>query len=317
MVLKTHIDYYSGTAYLKNLEECEEFCHKLADLLETPDEVTIEKRDRMLGEKFNYAVDSVWGMFGAYRPTADKAKLAVQLPGEFCRKMQDQETAIKFLWENTHPTRIDLALDDDKRRISQKALNRIANLGHYKGVNSYKFIESKACQDGEQGGTCQFGKSEKVIRYYNAEIVHNLPADRWELQARGDRACQIVSILSTNNVKDYAGAIVTGSIDFVIRGKTWRHEKRYEFWEQLKEETMSPMGEIEISPASTTRSIDKSMRWLRHQVGPLLKILYQSYGRQNYLTLMESIATDPHIKLKPQQESWINYLRRANEPLTP
>ncbi len=316
-MLLTHIDYYSGTAYLKNLEECDEFCHKLADLLEVRDEVTIEKRDRLLGEKFTYAVDSVWGMFAAYRQTPSNAKLAFQLPGEFCRRMVNQEEAIKFLWQTTHPTRIDLALDDYKRRISQEALNDIANLGHYKGVNSYKFIESKACQDGDKGGTCQFGKSEKVIRYYNAEIVHGLPADRWELQSRGDRACQIVSILSTNNVKDYAGAIVTGSIDFVKKQDTWRHEKRYRFWQCLKDETLIPQGEIEISPIRPDRSIDRSMRWLRHQVGPFLKVLYQSYGRQSYLNLMESIATDPKVNLSPQQESWINYLRRANEPLTP
>lgn len=317
MVLMTHIDYYSGTAYLKSLEDCEEFCHRLADLLETRDEVTIEKKDRLLGERFNYAVNSVWGIFGAYRKTPDKAKLAFQLPGEFCRKMADQEKAIKFLWETTHPTRIDIALDDYKRRITQNGVHRVAKLGHYKGINSYKFIESKACQDGEKGGTCQFGKSEKVIRYYNAEIVHNLPADRWELQARGDRACQIANILATNSIKDYAGGIVTGSIDFVTRGENWRDEERYEFWEQLKEETLTPEGEIKISPIRPERSIDKSLRWLRHQAGPFLKVLYQGYGRQSYLNLMESIATDPKVKLSAQQESWINYLRRANEPLNP
>ena len=310
MVLSTHIDYYSGTCYLNTLKEAEEFFDDLARMVNPRDELTIERKPRKLGEDYTWRIDSVWGIYGAMRTTQDRVKIGLQLPGEFCRKLENQNEAVQFFQEYTIPTRIDLALDDQKRRISQSKLNAIAKLGHYKGVDSYKFIESKACQDGEEGGTCQFGQTDKVIRYYNAEIVHNLPADRWELQSRGDYACQITSKLAQESIEAVAGGIVTGAIDFVSRGETWRHETRYDFWTELREETGGP---ITIKPTSQEQSLDKMMNWLKRQVSPSLSVLYFGLGRTQYLSLMESLATYKNDQLTETQLSWIHYLQRAKE----
>ena len=312
-LLTTHIDYFSGTAIFDTMQEAEEFLYDhLAKMPTVEDELTIEKKPRLLGEHYQWSIDSVWKIYGGIRIKNNRVKLGFQLPGEFCRKIEDQNNALKIFRKYCEPTRIDIALDDRKRRITQSGVNKLGNVGHYKGMDSYKYITSKHCQDGDTGGTCQFGNSDKVLRYYNAEIVHGIPADRWELQARNSYAKQITSLLAETSIGENAGAIVTGCMDFVTKGPTWRHEKRYEFWEQLRNETN---GIISLSPLSEDQSLDKMMRWLNRQVTPSLSVLYFGLGRTQYLKLMENLATTKHDKLNQNQLDWINYLQRAGEKL--
>jgi len=205
-----------------------------------------------------------------------------------------------------------VAADDFKRRISQNAIDKLGELGHYKGVESYELISSKTAQDSEKVSTCYFGSSLKSVRFYNAEKVHGFPADRWELQARGEYSEQISSLVKLTepeNLPKIQLSLITHAIDFVRKGKNWRDEQRYYFWEKLREGTEA----IKLKGPSTASSLEKTAQWLNKQVCPSLSMLYFGLGRTNYLKYMENLALSGQNRLNEHQLAVIAYLQRVSE----
>jgi DNA relaxase NicK len=312
-MLLTSIDYFSGTGFFDSVMNCEDFIDEITRLIKPRDEYYIESQEIRLGEKFTSKFGSVFKMYGGIKTTSDqRVKLALQLPGTFCQRFENQHEAIKFLGEHLKPTRIDIALDDYKRRISQKGIDKLGELGHYKGVESYELISSKTAQDSEKVSTCYFGSSLKSVRFYNAEKVHGFPADRWELQARGEYSEQISSLIKQTLPEDLSkiqASLVTHAIDFVRKGENWRSEQRYYFWEKLREGTEA----IKLRGPSTASSLEKSTKWLDKQVCPTLSMLYFGLGRTNYLKYMETLAMRGKKRLNEQQLAIIAYLQRTSE----
>lgn len=317
-VLTASIDYLSGISKLDNLNQCEEILDDLAGLINPKDEPFIEQKSVRLGTVYSMTIKSVWKMFGGIKKNkSDGYELLIQLPGQFCRKLENQSEAIKFFSENFRPTRIDIALDDYQRRITQNAIDGLGKKGHYKGVNSYELISSKSGQDSESVSTCYFGALDgnKTIRFYNAEAVHGFEADRWELQARYEYAEEILNSLTINadnpELPQIMGGFVTGAIDFVEPGQNWYHDRRYEFWQNLRDE----LPAIKLTSPSKEFSLEKMQRWLDRQVCPSLSVLYFGLGRQSYLDLMEAAAIRKQDHLKEHQLNWIQYLQRTKETI--
>lgn len=318
-VLNTSIDYLSGISKLDTLNQCEELLDDLARLINPKDEPFIEQKSIRLGTVYSLTIKSVWKMFGGIKKNRnDGYELLIQLPGQFCRKLENQSEAIKFFSENFRPTRIDIALDDYERRISQNAIDGLGKKGHYKNVDSYELISSKSGQDSESVSTCYFGALDgnKCIRFYNAEAVHNFDADRWELQARYEYAEQILNTLVENaespKLAQIMGGFVTGAIDFINPGENWYQDRRYEFWQNLRDE----LPAIKLSSPKKEFSLTKMLEWLERQVFSSLAVLYFGLGRQSYLDLMERGAIRHHKNLKPYQLNWIRYLQRTKETIT-
>jgi hypothetical protein len=130
--------------------------------------------------------------------------------------------------------------------------------------------------------------------------VHEIPADRWELQSRGEYAEQITSLIKETNPENLAkiqASLVTHAIDFVRKGESWRDETRYYFWEKLREGTEP----IKLKGISTEYAIEKTCKWLDKQVSPSLSMLYFGLGRQTYLDYMENLAIKAKNRLKEEQ----------------
>jgi len=173
---------------------------------------------------------------------------------------------------------------------------------------------SKGSQDSETVSTCYFGTSDKVVRFYNAEKVHEILADRWELQARGEYAEKITSLIretKPENLAKIQASLVTHAIDFIRRGETWRDEKRYYFWEKLREGT----EEIKLKGINKEYSIEKSAKWIDKQVCAALTVFYEGFGRANYLKYMEAVAIRGKERLNPKQQAIIAYLKRESQEI--
>jgi DNA relaxase NicK len=309
-MILTSIDYYSGTGYFDSIIECENFIDRVSKLINPKDEYYIERQEIKLGEKFSNKIGSVFKMYGGLKTTSDnRVKLALQLPGTFCKQFEKQQEAIKFLGQYLKATRIDIAMDDFNRRISQNAINKLGELGHYKGVEHYELISSKVCQDAEKISTCYFGSSLKSVRFYNAEKVHGFKADRWELQARGEYSEQISNLINETkeeNLGKVQAGLVTHSIDFIRKGKNWRDEQRYYFWQKLRENSEA----IKLRGPIKEYSINKTIQWIDKQVCPSLSMIYFGFGRQAYLEYMENVATKGVSRLNENQLAIIQYLQK-------
>lgn len=311
-MILTSIDYFSGTGFFNSIIEVERFINEISQLMNPKNEYYIEEQEIRIGEKFTSRIGSVFKMYGGTRATNGRVKLILQLPGSFCKRIENQKEAIKFLSENLKATRIDIALDDYDRRINQSAIDKLGQLGHYKGVERYELISSKTAQDSEKEQTCYFGSALKSIRFYNAEAVHGFPADRWELQARGEYAEQITNVLNeidSDNLPKTMGGFVTHAIDFIQRGETWRHETRYQFWKELREQC----DRAKLKGPNKESSIEKINKWFNKQICPSQAIYYLGFGKENYLELMENFALEGEKRLNKHQKAIITYLQRTDE----
>jgi hypothetical protein len=137
-MILTSIDYFSGTGFFNSIIEVERFINEISQLMNPKDEYYIEEQEIRIGEKFTSRIGSVFKMYGGIRATSGRVKLILQLPGSFCKRIENQKEAIKFLSEHLKATRIDIALDDYDRRINQSAIDKLGQLGHYKGVERYE-----------------------------------------------------------------------------------------------------------------------------------------------------------------------------------
>lgn len=308
--LLSSIDYLSGVGKFNSLKNAEEFIDDLAGLLIIKDEPYIENKPVRIGQLYQMSVKSAYKMYGGLKSTIDdRWEMTIQLPGEFCRGMKNQQEGLETFCSELRATRIDCALDDRKRRISQSAVNTIGIKGDYVGVDSYKLMASKGSQEQEEILTCYFGSANKSLRFYNAEAVHGFDADRWEATFRGEYAEQAVySILE--KPEDFSitlGSLVTGAIDFVERGGNWDYQPRYIFWQSLRDE----LGQIKLTAPKQEYSIAKSLAWIEHQIEPTLAMLYEGLGRQAYLNFMEKSATRGIPKLKPHHNAIIANLKNS------
>jgi hypothetical protein len=316
-MLQATLDYFSGVTHFESLAHCEEFLDDVARLISPKDEIFIEAKPTLLGENFNLRIGSIFKLYGGIRTENDKVKLALQIPGTFCRKLGNQREAVEMLANTLKPTRVDLALDDYQRRVTQNAVNHLGQKGHYKGVEHYELISSKGSQDDQPVSTCYFGASLKAMRFYNAEAVHGFPADRWELQARAHYAEEATfNLLQCTDSEELfpqaIGAMVTGAIDFIKPGINSYYDRRYAFWQNLRDE----IGTIKLNPPSQEHSLEKVQRWIERQWQPTLRVLYEGLGRQNFFNYLEREALNRDLdKLTEYQLAWISYLKRSKETL--
>jgi hypothetical protein len=223
--------------------------------------------------------------------------------------MKNQEEGLRTFFESMRPTRIDLALDDGKRRISQEAVNTLGNKGDYVGVDSYKLISSKGSQEDDTTKTCYFGSGgNKSIRFYNAEAVHGIEADRWETTLRSHYSEQAVCEILENSNKfgETIGSLVTGSIDFVERDHDYRYQPRYKFWQSIRDE----LPEICLKAPSQEYCIAKTLRWLEKQVSPSLGVISEGVGKEAYSKYMVQLAERGKKRFTEHHHALVKQLRK-------
>ncbi len=280
LMISCQIDYLQAIGRFTEIKELQEFLNFLSKDLD--DKIAILSRKRFwCGMSFDHSFRSVLGIRGGYSLSGNKIRAIIVLSGEYVRLIPHQIEWVKSIQEN-YPelkiTRIDIALDDYERRVKLSQIKVAVSQGNYSLLEKAKGINSKISFSSKYEDTIYFGSpnSNKLIRFYNAETVHDIPADRWEAQFRRQRAELVWQEISKINHSNELAKLVTGTIDFINRNHSvnMRQCPRLHWWQSLLDETDVQY----IKVGSQEKSIDRAFEWIDRQVGPTLAMIYEAYG---------------------------------------
>lgn len=308
-MLTARFDYLQGVCHFETLDDLEAFLDLVSSFLTPADEWAYLDYGLFTGEKFTRSFRSVAGGFrGAFRVEKDESIKAIAfLPGAFMAACQSHRDLVSFLNDCGFGfTRVDLAADDYTRRVTDAQVKEAGDKGDYTMVDTFKYISS-GTQSSNQVGTCYFGKTDKVLRFYNAEVMHGISADRWELQVRRDYAAAIVA----NYLKDpdCLAPLVFQSIDIIDRDlSTWYTVHRYPWWQSLREE-----AGFAVFPSSSPYQfeITRSIEWLYKQVAPTLAVCRHGFGESAFQSLLEDLVTHGSERFKPHHNAAVVYLQKG------
>ncbi|MDJ0662876.1 MAG: replication initiation factor domain-containing protein [Crocosphaera sp.] len=313
MSVSVRFDYLQGICLVDYESEIKMILDSICDLLPIGDSWSLLNRSLFLGESFTTAFCSIRGkLYGGYRRQGTGYKILLQIPGSYWSQLEtiNYLPLIEQLTDyGVHFTRVDIALDDYNRRIDFNSVKQVGELGHYKLVNTYKCVESSLVRGELPTPTCYFGSSDKILRFYNAEVVHGIEADRWELQLRGDHAQSVIcDYLEDQNC---LGEFVTGAVDFgVLSGQSWDSFKRCDWWESLRVEAG---GAKKIQLPTFNPCFEKSLKWLYAQVAPTLAVAYSGYGKDGFNQLINDLVNIGNGRLKMYHHQWINELKKEHQ----
>lgn len=192
-------------------------------------------------------------------------------------------------------TRIDLKLRDYARRKMPKELWQEAEKGNVARIKKWGHNGDCDCGD-EIGGTAYLGsrKSDRFLRVYDAQPVHEVDAIDWELQCRKKYAELVFSAftdISKANSEDiseliskYIAATVLGFVDFIDRRKDIKDNRisrqpRQIWWQEFIDEAG---GQIRHSLPSPSHSVQKSIKWLQKQVVVVMSALREGVGKESF-----------------------------------
>lgn len=248
---------------------------------------------------------SVAGLIGWLKKTDGWYYLRLELPGEFCQ-LVEQQTLCQYLdFHQFRCTRLDIALDDYKRRVDFNTVKAAGDSGSYRLVEYFKSIQSSILCGAEPVGTCYFGNSDKITRFYNAEAVHGIEADRWELQLRADIAQSAFDIYLSD--PDCLSSLVVGAVDFGIRGDYYRNFTRFPWWESLIEDAGFPYS---IPRTSYEPDLSRTIDWLNTAVAPTVLILRDGLGSQ-FDIFLNQLCSRATGRLRPYQHEWIKTIQKS------
>ena len=198
-------------------------------------------------------------------------------------------------------TLIDICVDDYKKRSSFKQLNNLAKKGDVAGAKNRLYIDGGVVGDRgiEQAETMYLGSKRQVLRIYNAEFLHGIPAYRWEGRFREDRCRTIINFILQHyqdfveNPEEQLAFILKFLGNKVMAISKFVHRKgdkkqaitrfrRYAFYESI----LKDIGEIDPKllknePKPKLNSYEfvlKSFDWLNRQVFKRLALLEESFG---------------------------------------
>ena len=310
MSISVSPDYFQGTCYLDDRISLDRCLNTVCNFLPVKDSWVFTNKSLFCGELFSNSFTSIRGkLFGGCRREDDKYKLLLQIPGSYWSQLETKKhiPLLKFLTGyGFNVTRFDIALDDYSRRIGFDSVKLAGECGNYRLVNSYKCIESSIVRGSPVVPTCYFGSAQKMLRFYDAEIVHGHKADRWELQLRGIHADSVVSEFIEN--PQSLGKFLVGAVDFGHQsGKYWHSFSRFNWWESLRQDSQ---GTLKITLPSFKPCFERSESWLYNQVAPTLAVAFHGYGPQAFKQLIKDLVSDGGKRLRPYHSKWIEELKK-------
>lgn len=303
------LDYISATNVFNQLDECEAVLTAISAFVPNG-----ERWAYLNPGRANKRLKSVSGLVGWLRLQPDGlCHLRIELPGQFCKSVE-QIPLCQYLESNRFRiTRLDVCLDDYVRRVNFETVKAAGDCGYYRLVSSFKSIQSAVmvgidARENRESlvGTCYFGNSDKILRFYNAEAVHGIEADRWELQLRNELAQSAFNVYLEDPT--CLPTFVTGSVDFGTLGNHYDNFRRFQWWQSLIDEVGNavPVPRTPYHP-DLTRSID----WLARSVAPTLAVLRFGLGDCNFETLLSHICYQGFSRLKPYHRQWIEAIKES------
>jgi hypothetical protein len=253
----------------------------------------------------------------------DAIQVYVQIPGNPLRRLDNRDSwrmCLGFL--NCYGLicrRFDVALDDYLRRVTVDELIEIGEKDNFRLVDTYSLASSKKRGD-SSAKTVYFGsrESEKYLRFYDAEKVHGLPCDRWEVELKRRHAneafkefCSLPVGLDSEEFNSFASqflaSLVTGSVDFVdaenaSEGERYDRLKRLPFWQSLIDDVG---GSLRLSPPRSKPTLQRTLGWIKRQVVCSLAVVRKGYGHQMFYKWLDSVLGDAEKRFNSYHKSTI------------
>lgn len=240
-------------------------------------------------------------------PSEGKIRVLLNIPGTPLRSL-----VLKDFWRmclgfchyyKLQCCRFDVALDDYSRRITVDKLVEVCRKRNYRLAEKYKFVESGG-HDDSSAGTVYIGsrESEKYLRFYNAEKLHGILADRWEVELKRRHAAEALKQFCSLPVglesEDFDGmasvflaSLVTGSADFVDaenapEGERYDRLERLPFWQSLIDDVG---GSLRLSPVRDRATLPGTFKWFKRQVACFLAVVRKGYGHQLFYKWLDGV----------------------------
>ncbi len=305
-------DYYQGTAYFNSKLDCFDFLDSVCSLLPIGDSWSFLDYPLFCGERFTNAFRSVRGkLFGGIRldKEVSKYKILLQVPGSYWSQLESEnyhQLLNLSLSIGFNITCLDICLDDYYKRVSFKEVKDFGELGNYRLVRYYQLIESTIVRGSPPIPTCYFGKGEKILRFYDAEMVHGIPAHRWELQLRNDHARSVVNdyLADPHCLPEF----ITGAVDFGTESSGyWSSFVRADWWESLRSES-GGFRKVNLEPFQPC--FERSLDWLYNQVAPTLAIAFHGYSPMEFQELINDLVENGYQRLKPHHHNIIKEIKK-------
>ena len=306
--LVSRFDYLQGTFYCPNRKIIERLLDILCKFIFPADKWYWLKHGIYSGEKFDNAFQSVSGKFrGGFRWESGECRGIIFIPGSFLSKLTEHKQyrlvsglsrlGLKF-------TRVDIALDDYHRRIEHDWVKEAGHSGLYQFFDKFDYRASKIVRDSSAVPTCYFGseKSDKRLRFYDADSVHQIGADRWELQLRREYAdCAVDDYLKD---PDCLASLVVGSIRFVKSfDVNWRHLESADWWQLL----VNAVGTRRLHRLDVSSHPYDVIAWLERQVAPSLAVLYYGKGSEWFNDFIQDLVNQGFIRFQPKHTALVDW----------
>ena len=207
-------------------------------------------------------------------------------------------------------TVIDLKFDDYQRRVDGAYLWELAKKGDVAGTRKYLFVSSGTIGDRglHQADTLYLGSNRNQTRVYNAEVLHDIPAYRWETRFREHKCITIINYIIDNfndfdtdidrqiaKLHQYFANKILNVSKFVKRNGNKKQAisrfERYEFYQSL----FDSVGELDKlilkdppqPKYNTTEFLCKSFDWLNRQVFKRLHMIKSTFGSETFQFLLD------------------------------
>ena len=261
-----------------------------------------------------WIVKSPCGLLAIFKRSKDSLNCRLELQGSFFSGCKDVYAPLHHFYKikNANLTRLDLALDDYQSVITPLELYQICQDGNFKFFQKYQLIES-SLRDSFSFSTLYFGSkskgSDKLLRIYQAQPLHDLDCIRWELQLRRSRAKVALDLILDSFDKDFElASLIFGSVDFGTFGVNCTNSfKRFEWYQSLIDK-LSAIPRKCTAPKPDS-SLDTMIAWIRHSCSPSLGVLLRALGSDRFVKFILDASI---TRMKPEHYSMINYIKENN-----
>lgn len=339
----SHLDYLTATSKLDShtVTDFKHLVTELCDLFEQEHQWD-DTRPIRHGQAYQIHTKTACGLVAGYNPPNElkdtPGDCIVKIPGEALASVE-REIHLKVIvmiyeW-GFKATRIDLAIDDYEKALSQDIARKLHDQKYLKKIKTGRKVENLNPKD---GWTYSFGSrdSDKYIRIYDkeAESKGEINAIRYELECKGKLAHGIFTELYAIAAKidgkipnsdliyyQFEPKLVSlaiGAIDFREpdeNEKYYYKRKRVAEWEQFINDLETAPEFISI-PRKRPALADK-IHWVDTQVMKTLTLVYLAEGEKGFTKFINDGIDEKKHKLTPYEKTLINqYHRDKKQPTT-
>ena len=207
-------------------------------------------------------------------------------------------------------TRLDVAVDDYKRRVEISKILELAQKGDCAKVQKYLYIISGAIGEVKGVDSIYLGSNRRLLNIYNAEYMHGKDAERWEGRFREERAEHLAQYIVdhfdidsdvplNNQINDclrYMGNYVLKIVDFVKRegdkSRELKRYRRYKFYYSL----LKDIGEVDIGKLpkrenlNAAEFVQRTFDWGNRQVFKAFALMSVAFSFESGYLFNECLA---------------------------